>query len=217
MAKPLPEGVSDRIKTESGYREGKLPAKRWHEASDDFVFFTPGPLYTYMPLESDPLADILEEAPKEAYIVSQPFKNPVFRGLSALYKKGPLTWNHVLCAVPREYWQAILLGLAGVRCISKVEFYSACVHAVQLPDPTSLEPVKLQVLVFSVNTTNMSWEPELYGGLVQMVRRPAKSAVVIHGAAMLEGDIDAMLKLETDPMRAATERYKAFITQRSAK
>jgi hypothetical protein len=87
-------------------------ARTLEELSDDFAFFTLGPLYYYTQFHDGPITDFLAETKQEAKFYKQKFTVPLFSGME--HGEDP-TFNHLLWAVSRPHWEVFGAFFTSIR------------------------------------------------------------------------------------------------------
>lgn len=107
---PVPEGVvsTEAVISRTSFVP-KLPlvlgkAKALTELLTEYVFFTPAVLYLYGGFCDAPLADFVAAYPGTEFYYHK-FSKALFTGLDAR-SNGDKSWNYVLWAIRREYWDA---------------------------------------------------------------------------------------------------------------
>ncbi len=109
------------------------------ELAKDFVFFTPGLLFTHADLDRDPVQEFMNEAEGDPVISLMSFDRPVFDGFR--FRDGRTDWNHKLIACERGRWPDLLKFLAavGIMDTRTKTFYQAMPFSVMVPDPVVMK------------------------------------------------------------------------------
>lgn len=137
----LPEGIGPVTETPADKFDGPpLKDQLAHSAclsdlAKDFVFFTPGLLFTHGELDRDPVQEFMNEAEGDPQIALLSFNRPVWDGFQ--FKDGRRDWNHKLLGIERARWPALLQFLGGVGILDSnaKTFYRALPFSIMIVDP----------------------------------------------------------------------------------
>lgn len=108
-----PRFLGPPVDVQGRLRKRKLPlgnAESLTAMSQDYSFFTPGPAFLYGLLSDGTLIDYVNEMGEDVPFFVYKFNKPVFEGLHT--PNGDADWNHVLFAVPQEFWESF----SGFMC-----------------------------------------------------------------------------------------------------
>jgi hypothetical protein len=129
------------------------------DLSKDYVFFTPGLIFTHGELPNDPVQEFVNEAKGTPQIAFMNFDKPIFEGFR--FKDGRVEWNHKLLAIERPRWEEILqfLGTVGILDREQKLFYGVKPFMVRIADPVIMDrsavlpsPIPLvEVVVFGLD------------------------------------------------------------------
>ena len=88
-------------------------ATRLRDLVDEYVFYTPGLLFSKIPNAPDLTASFIEETGVDTIPFSLAIDKQLFGGLELLSNGDP-SWNHVLYAMEREHWDAYVAWIGTV-------------------------------------------------------------------------------------------------------
>lgn len=160
-----PEGVGPREDKPADVFEGpplreKIPgAASLTELAKEYVFFSPGLLYTHGGLDRDPVQEFVNESPDDVQVAVMRFDKPLFNGLR--FADGRIDWNHMLLVAERGQWDALrkALGTVGIIDSKKKIFYRSVTTSVVIADPVIMDkatviphPIpEVEVIVFALD------------------------------------------------------------------
>lgn len=149
---------------------GQVQAKRLQiskatnlrELADEYAFYTPGLLFSRIPLAPDLTASFIEERGIETIPFTLTVERPIFDGLECPHNHDP-SWNYVLYAMEREHWHAFLAYIGTV--------------AINYPAQRTIWRVRTQELLI--------FDPF---GTITLATRPTRDDAVPVTAFVLESD-----------------------------
>lgn len=159
-----PEGIGGHTEIPADKFEGTGPekisgARCLGDLAKDYVFFTPGLLFTHGELDKDPVQEFMNEAEGDPQIAFMEFNRPVWNGFR--FKDGQAHWDHNLLAIERGRWEDLRKFLGGVGILdSKTKtFYRVVPFSVMVADPAVIDraavipvPVPMiEVVVFGLD------------------------------------------------------------------
>lgn len=148
---PMHEGVSQGPESEGTIEPKHLlrlsKATGLVDLSADYVFFTYGLIFTHGRWLSDPMIDYIKEQFSKG-VDCEPFHvqlpKPAFKWFDAKGPDGQIIddqWNHQLCGIPKEQWDAafaFLSSLSGVHHDTKF-FHTLIPQRIPVVDVLALE------------------------------------------------------------------------------
>lgn len=116
-----PLGQLERRTADDGLRHTQPLKFAPVDYANDFVFFNHGVLFTHGGFtdDTDPVGDWFSELSTRTDVFKQAFRTPMFEGLDALTFDDRVSWNRVLCGVPKDHWPSLLEHLAGICVLNR--------------------------------------------------------------------------------------------------
>lgn len=151
------------------YRMPVSKAESLLALNDEYAFFTPAALYLHGSFVEGMWVDYMYEMQADVPLYFQKFARPIFRGL-ATRDRDP-SWNHVLWAVTRDYWDSVVNFLCSLSLVDR-ETQTVVRYGLQelnVLDPLAIDKAGLiredlpllPIGVFGVygNKTKVAYEP----------------------------------------------------------
>ena len=195
------------------------------DLADEWHFFTHGALFAFAEFkypDEDPIADWYVGQPRETVILNQPFAKPVFEGLDRPTHIPGLSWNHIVCAVRKEWWQSLFEFLGGVCSVNSHTdaFYSVFSGDITILDPGMVDRYsvlhpnlpQVTVTVFCVDGNRNRWEvrpPAVPTAPPRFVKMPPTAAAKALADAAMSGDIEALRNRENPAFQDHLDKYQA--------
>ena len=134
-------------------------AKNLQKIQQEWRFFTPALLYLFGRFKDEPIARFYDEVKQEIPIAFYRFNRAIFEGMTT--PLGDTDWNHVLWAVPVQWWDVFEQYLITLVMVDREgqSTYGVGAQDIEIFDPlfadenSVLPPVvpKISVVVLGVN------------------------------------------------------------------
>lgn len=128
--------ANDQIAPQRSFNIGGL--RELGGLSREYAFYTPALLHLHAQLTFDPLSEFLKDYKQDVPSLSLTFDTPLFFGLALPDDK---SWNHVLFAMPHDYWPDYQNWLRSLALLNRAEekLSRVRVSPLEIADPLWLQ------------------------------------------------------------------------------